>query len=299
MLSSFASASDDADDDDDGIPSSVEEDSPEQHSFELLPIASSSPSPETPTTTSTFQVESSSPKVEPTTPAPTAAERIPSSPPFLVVKVETPPDSTPPIIVEPLPLPPPPPPTTEVEPEKPAAVPQTAAPPADTATPAPAAPPTIVTNTTSTTNVEEDPRFQQLQHVVLRLREEQLANKSVQLTKLQQLLEQQEHELRHKLQETKDEAKKRILRARERCEAAAEAKLQQSQSKTSESSTQQDQMIAGLRREGETLARKQAAMEQAVRTAKGELQDLEEPLDAEHRAKTQALEKSAKLEADL
>ena len=146
-------------------------------------------------------------------------------------------------------------------------------------------------------NIEDDPRYIRLKNE-LKLREEQLANKSNQMTQLQAMWEAEGQELRQKIQETKDEAKKRISRAKERCEAA-EAKLMQEMGAKNESTAQKDQIIAELRAEGENLARKQSEMEKLVRTAKSENRDLQLKLDTETAAKTQALEKIAKLEAEL
>lgn len=145
--------------------------------------------------------------------------------------------------------------------------------------------------------IEDDPRYQQLLRQ-LQLREEQLTNKSNQLTQLQDLMEQQEREMTKKINETKEEAKKRIMRAKERCEAA-EAKIQQLQSTTSADSASQAQIIQALRDEGQKLAQKQSAMEQAVRAAKGECRDLAEQLALETQSKLDALAKIATLESDL
>jgi hypothetical protein len=146
-------------------------------------------------------------------------------------------------------------------------------------------------------NMEDDPRYQQLKQE-LALREQQLASKSEQLTELQTLWETQEQDLRHKIYETKEEAKKRIGRAKERCEIA-EGKLRQQQSSGAESSGQQDHLIAELRAEGEKLAKKQSKMEQSVRSAMGEARDLADQLEDVTKAKSQGLEKIAKLEVEL
>ncbi len=79
--------------------------------------------------------------------------------------------------------------------------------------------------------------------------------------------ETQEQSLRQKIHGTKEEAKKRILKAKECCEIP-KAKLRQQQSSSAKSSGQQDHLIAELWAEGEKLAKKQNKMEQAVRSAK-------------------------------
>jgi chromosome segregation ATPase len=146
-------------------------------------------------------------------------------------------------------------------------------------------------------NIEDDPRYKQLQQA-LQQREDQLASKAEQLTELQALMENQEQEFRKKLQETKEEAKKRIQRAKERCEAV-ESKLRLQSTSGVEDAAKQEEIIAALRSEGEALAMKQAAMEQAVRAAKGEARELREELEDEIARKETALEKIKSLEAEL
>jgi hypothetical protein len=187
--------------------------------------------------------------------------------------------------------------TILVEPQSP---PKVDAPPS-TASPSAASPlaaPAIISSADAPiVNMEDDPRYQQLQHQ-LTVREEQLTSKSMQLTELQMLWETQEKELRQKIQETKEEAKKRILHARERCEQA-ENKLASQAHASGESGSQQGEMISALRAEGENLARKQSEMERAVRTASGESRVFKEQLEEETAAKKKALEQIAKLEAEL
>lgn len=147
------------------------------------------------------------------------------------------------------------------------------------------------------TNVAQDSRYMKLQQE-LKLREEQLASRSEQLTQLQSLWEAQEQELRQKIQDTKEEAKKRVVRAKERCEAA-EARFKQNASHGALTSAQQDQLIADLRSEGEALARKQSQMEQTVRAAHGEIRELKAKLADEAEAEEIAMAKIAKLEGEL
>eukprot|EP00934_Nitzschia_sp_Nitz4_P003940 Nitzschia sp. Nitz4//scaffold83_size84149//60792//64206//NITZ4_005182-RA/size84149-snap-gene-0.129-mRNA-1//1//CDS//3329558971//3930//frame0 len=137
--------------------------------------------------------------------------------------------------------------------------------------------------------IEEDPRYKQLLHQ-LALREEQLANKSMQMTELQALMETQERDLRKVIADTKEEAKRRIQRAKERCEAAEAS---------NSDAAKQAAIIQELREEGEALARKQSTMEQAVRAAKGQSRELSQELEKEQKTKQQALDTVAKLEATL
>jgi len=146
-------------------------------------------------------------------------------------------------------------------------------------------------------DIETDPRYLQLLEQ-LRLRENQLSNKSNQLTELQLMMDQQETELKQKVIETKEEAKRRILSAKERCEAA-EAKVQILQSSVATDSASQAQLIQALREEGAKLAQKQSAMEQAVRAAKVESRNFKEQLEIEQDAKDSGLEKISKLEQEL
>ena len=132
----------------------------------------------------------------------------------------------------------------------------------------------------------------------LRQREEQLFNKTEQITSMQNMSENMKQDLEQKLENTKEEAKRRLAKARERVEAA-EKRAASLSSSSSDAAAQNDEVIAALRAEGEKLAHKQLEMEKAVRTAKGESRELREKLDLETEAKNNALERISKLEADL
>lgn len=131
----------------------------------------------------------------------------------------------------------------------------------------------------------------------LRQREDQLASKAEQLATIQTLFEAEKDELHKKIADTKEEAKKRIMKAKERVEAMEKRLLDASKSK--DEAGVQDEIIAALREEGQKLAHKQSEMEKAVRSAKGETRELKGQLVAETAAKEKALEKVAALEADL
>jgi len=144
---------------------------------------------------------------------------------------------------------------------------------------------------------------QQLAEVQERLkqREDQLINKTEQMSTIQAEFEVERQQLLEKVQSTKEEAKRRIHKAKERVEAAEE-RLQNAaaaQSSKAGDASQQAEIIAELRTEGEKLARKQLEMEQAVRTARGEARDLREQLEEETAAKMTAEDKNQKLEAEL
>ena len=137
---------------------------------------------------------------------------------------------------------------------------------------------------------------QRLDEVAAQLgqREDQLVSKTQQLSMLQSDWETERADWQAKLQATKDEAKRRIVKAKERVDAA-EAKLLA----TSHDDRQQAEVIAALRSEGERLAHKQAEMEKAVRAAKSESRELRERLEDEVHEKLDALERVQQLEGDL
>ena len=150
---------------------------------------------------------------------------------------------------------------------------------------------------TSNINIEDDPRFKELQNT-LYLREEQLMDKGGQLNELQSLLEIREQKFKQKLNVTKEKANKGILQARERCKIA-ESKLQAMSSGLTGDASKQQQVIDELRQEGQALAMKQATMEQAVRGAKAETRSLIQELEQEASEKEQALQKIVELENSL
>lgn len=132
-------------------------------------------------------------------------------------------------------------------------------------------------------------------------REEQLASKSDQITSLTLQSEAETAKLRQIITETKEEAKKRILRAKERVEEM-QTKLNDAVRRADAaggSNQEQSDIINALRAEGEQLARKQRDMEQSVRNAKGQARDLQEKLDIEKGAKEQALTKVESLEKEV
>ncbi len=156
-------------------------------------------------------------------------------------------------------------------------------------------PVTKVVESSPLTNNEDDPRFQKLQDT-LRLREEQLIDKGTQLNELQLLLESRDEQYKTKLADTKEEAKKRILRAKERCEAA-EAKLAARSAGDSDDMKKKQSIIDELMEEGQALAKKQSVMERAVRDANAETRALAEVLQQETHEKVKALEKIKELES--
>ena len=139
-------------------------------------------------------------------------------------------------------------------------------------------------------------QLDQLQAVVGQ-REDQLAQKAEQLASMQAMHEAETNELKSKIRDTKEEAKRRIQKAKERVEAM-EASLQ-SAGRATEAVLEKEEIINALRHEGEALARKQSEMEKAVRTARGDARHLQGLLDQETNEKEDALTKIANLEAEL
>ncbi|EJK68131.1 hypothetical protein THAOC_10720 [Thalassiosira oceanica] len=135
----------------------------------------------------------------------------------------------------------------------------------------------------------------------LHQREEQLASKSDQIASLSMQHEAETAQLRKAISETKDEAKKRIIRSKERVEEM-QKKLADATKRADAaggSSEEQSDIIAALRAEGEKLARKQSQMEQAVRNASSESRNLQELLDAEKVARGKEVAKVALFEQEV
>jgi chromosome segregation ATPase len=108
-------------------------------------------------------------------------------------------------------------------------------------------------------------------------------------------------ELRRIVSETKDEAKKRITKSRERVEEM-QSRLADANRRADVAGGMeqgQSELIAELRAEGEKLARKQGQMEQLVRTAKGEARDLEERLEAERSTREKDASRADALEKEV
>ena len=143
----------------------------------------------------------------------------------------------------------------------------------------------------------------QLQELQKKLaqREDQLASKAVQITEMMESHEKETLLLESKIKETKEEAKKRVNKAREKIDDV-KAKLADANARASSvgsTSSDQEGLIAALREEGENLARKQSDMEYLVREARGNIRDLKNQHDSEKAAKEKAEGKIAGLESEL
>lgn len=151
--------------------------------------------------------------------------------------------------------------------------------------------------------VDEKSLQSQLNELKLQLlqREEQLASKSTQLSEIMDLHEKEKSFLEAKLKETKEEAKKRISKAREKVDdmKAKLADVNNRASSIGSASNEQEKIIHALRQEGEELAKKQSEMEKLVRDARGDMRDLKNELEAEKAAKEKAEDNVANLEQEL
>mmetsp|Transcript_23391 Transcript_23391/g.35414 ORF Transcript_23391/g.35414 Transcript_23391/m.35414 type:complete len:1087 (-) Transcript_23391:278-3538(-) len=129
--------------------------------------------------------------------------------------------------------------------------------------------------------------------VQLQQRESQLSQKAEQMAAMQAIHESEKVELQSKIAQTKEEAKRRIQKAKDRVESM-EASMT-----GKEDLVAKDKTITALREEGQKLALKQSEMSQAVRAAKGETRELKSLLEDETNNKEKALEKINSLETDL
>ena len=154
------------------------------------------------------------------------------------------------------------------------------------------------------TSAEQERALEQYRQLVeqlqteLQQREAQLFSKTEQLTSMETMFEAEKLELVQIIENTKIEAKRRIQLAKERVEKA-EAHAAQLSRGQSEDAQKQAQIISELRSEGEKLAHKQAEMERAVRSAKGEARKLREALEMEQVAKDEALDTIDQLQIEL
>ena len=131
----------------------------------------------------------------------------------------------------------------------------------------------------------------------LSIRESQIAQKSELMASIMSSHEAEKDELRLRIKETKEEAKRRISKAKERVEALERSSMKNSVS--AEDIASKDETINALREEGQKVALKQSEMEKAVRSALTESRELMALLDEERAKKEKATEKAASLESDL
>ena len=154
----------------------------------------------------------------------------------------------------------------------------------------------------------EDPQFiQNLQSEIIALkqiveqREGQLTAKAEQMFTMNETHEQEKTILESKIRVTKEEAKKRIVKAKEKVDST-KAKLDEALARANNAgsnSSEQDEIINALRKEGENLAMKQSKMQELVREARSELRDVQEELESQTEAKESAHVKINELTQDL
>ena len=139
----------------------------------------------------------------------------------------------------------------------------------------------------------------QMQEVLgkLQAREDQVVRKSEQMASMMASHEAEKDELRNKIKETKEEAKRRITKAKERVEALERSSIKNAVS--ADDATAKDETINALREEGQKLAKKQSEMEKAVRSALAESRELAAQLEEEQTKKDKALDKAASLETEM
>jgi chromosome segregation ATPase len=135
----------------------------------------------------------------------------------------------------------------------------------------------------------------------LKHREGQLASKGEQIALMEELHEEEKQTLEGKVRETKEEAKKRIMKAKERVESM-QIKLTEANIRadsTDNTKGEQDEIIQALRMEGESLARKQGEMEHALRQSRREVRDLKSDLEEQTELREKADDKIKNMKNDL
>ena len=143
------------------------------------------------------------------------------------------------------------------------------------------------------TKMDEYSRRVQNLEMQINERDDLLKSKDLELLSLVERHSKEIESLKVKLEATKDEAKKRVARAKER--------VDEMQKRVHEISTEKDlllknqaqayqaelarekSLVKAIREEGEALALKQSSMEQMVRSSRSEVRELSEELDSERR----------------
>jgi hypothetical protein len=146
-------------------------------------------------------------------------------------------------------------------------------------------------------------QIQQLQEQ-LTAREEQLASKAEQIITIMDLHTKEKESLLTQVRETKEEAKKRILVAKERVTQMQQhvQRLEQAAAANHATTTQdsdKDELIQTLRSEGETLAKRMSEVEQRAKEIRVQSIDLQEQLASQTAIKEKMEKKVADLELEL
>jgi len=114
----------------------------------------------------------------------------------------------------------------------------------------------------------------------LNTREEQLEANSNQMATLQNIFESEKESLMKVIKETKEEAKKRLIKSKERVEDMQERcnstnlELERLKKQNEKESVEKDTLITELRNEGENLAKTQGKSHESVRKAQKEVKAL-------------------------
>lgn len=135
----------------------------------------------------------------------------------------------------------------------------------------------------------------------LMIQKEEITSKDNQISSITQAFEQEKITLESKVRDTKEEAKKRIAKAKEKVDSlkAQLSDASRTANNSALTSSEQDEIIKALRMEGENLAKKQCDMEQLVRDARSDIKKLKEDLEEERKAKETAEKKVTNLEDEL
>jgi len=147
-------------------------------------------------------------------------------------------------------------------------------------------------------------QIQQLQQHVA-ARELQLSSKSEQITTMLELHHKEKETFVQQVRETKEEAKKRILVAKERVTelqqhiVRLETELATHSSTSQESSIQKDELIQALRVEGEALAKKMSEVEQRAKDTRIQLLNVQDELTTQLSLKEKMEKKIHDLEMEV
>lgn len=111
------------------------------------------------------------------------------------------------------------------------------------------------------------------------VREDQLRDKSLEMAKLNDQHETELDGLKLKVTETKAEARRRIMKSKERVEDIQKRLV--AATSTAQDDEDKDAIIEELRNEGAALAQQQSTFEQSIRSARKDVRDLSDSLEDE------------------
>ena len=131
--------------------------------------------------------------------------------------------------------------------------------------------------------IEAERRLQEKSLVIeelrrqLSIRENQLEQRATENAALHEQYEAEINGLKTKVDETKNEAKRRILRAKDRVDEMQ--KKLKNVSSISQDTIEKDEIIAALREEGAALAQNQSKLEQSIKSSRRELREIKGNLE--------------------